>query len=280
MKIISSITELRKHLAACRRSRKTIGFVPTMGALHQGHLSLIKASRRENDMTVLSIFVNPTQFGPKEDLKAYPRPKKQDCRLAREAGCDIVFYPSVKTMYPDGQTTVIDVPGVSEGLCGQRRPGHFRGVATVVAKLFHLVMPDNAYFGRKDYQQVTVIKKMVADLNFPIKIKEVATVREPDGLAMSSRNSYLNQCQRREAVILYQSLRAAKDIVRAGERRASVIRASIRRRISQTSGRLDYIACVDAKTLKPVTQFKGTCLIAVAVFFGTTRLIDNIVLQI
>jgi pantoate--beta-alanine ligase len=280
MKTISSITSLKKIIAAQRKKGKTIGFVPTMGAFHDGHLSLIKKCRQENDIVVVSIFVNPTQFGPKEDFSTYPRNKMRDCRLANEYGCDIVFYPSVATMYPEDRMTMIEVPNVSEGLCGAKRPGHFRGVATIVAKLFHIVTPDTAYFGQKDFQQVAVIRKMTADLNFPITIKTVPTFRETDGLAMSSRNVNLSANHRKEAAVLYQALTHAKDKIFAGEMHSSAIRSLIRSQINRTSGVIDYIECRDAKTLKPVKKFHGKCVIALAVFFGKVRLIDNIVLQI
>lgn len=257
-----------------------IGFVPTMGALHEGHLSLIKKCRKENDVVVVSIFVNPIQFGPNEDFVTYPRHKTQDCTLAKQAGCDIIFYPSVKTLYPRIPSTTIDVPGVSDGLCGSKRPGHFRGVATIVAKLFNIANPHRAYFGQKDFQQVAVIKKMTADLNFPVAIKSVPTKRSKDGLAMSSRNIYLSTKQRQEAPIIYQSLRLAKQKILNGNCDVSSIQRFIREKISTTSGKIDYIECRDAKSLTPLKIFKGKCIIAVAVFFGTTRLIDNITLQI
>lgn len=280
MKIISSINPLRQLIAAHRKKGKTIGFVPTMGAFHSGHLALIKKCRKDNDITVVSIFVNPIQFGPKEDFHAYPRDKQHDCRLAKECGCDIVFYPSVSAMYPHKPITTIDVPVVSEGMCGQTRPGHFRGVATVVAKLFHIVMPDTAYFGQKDFQQVAVIKKMITDLNFPISIKVIPTVREQNGLAMSSRNMYLTAQEREDAAVLYEALKLAKDRIENGERRVDPISALIRSCISRTSGKIDYIECRDANTLEPIKMFRGKCVIAVAAVFGKARLIDNIILQI
>lgn len=283
MKIISSIRSIQKHMAAYRMAGKTIGFVPTMGALHDGHLALIQHCRKENDIVVVSIFVNPAQFGPKEDFQTYPRQKARDCRLAKSGGVDIIFYPSVNTMYPDGIDeicTTVSVAELSSRLCGKSRPGHFDGVATVVAKLFNIVFPDRAYFGQKDFQQLAIIKRMVTDFNFPIRIKSVPTVREADGLAMSSRNVYLSSRQRKEAPVLYQALRQAKQVVRNGGKNVSVVKALIANHISATSGRIDYIECVDAKTLEPLVHFKGSCLIALAVYFDKTRLIDNILLQI
>ncbi len=280
MPTIEKITRLRNTLNAARNLRQTIGFVPTMGAFHDGHLSLIRHCKKENDVCVVSIFVNPTQFGPKEDYRQYPRNKRRDCQLASQAGADIVFYPSVDEIYPPGSSTFIEVPNVTENLCGQSRPHHFRGVATIVAKLFLIVNPDRAYFGQKDYQQTVVVKNMVRDLNFPIKIRVLATVREPGGLAMSSRNIYLTPEARSEANVLYASLKAAKGAIRKGETSAARIKAILRAMIAKTSGRIDYLECIDAETLRPVKQIRGRCAIALAVFFGTTRLIDNIILQI
>ena len=280
MKIISSIRSLRKYLNTYRCKNKSIGFVPTMGALHEGHLALIRKCRKENDIVVISIFVNPAQFGLKEDYTAYPRDKKHDCALARHCGCDIVFYPSVSAMYPGGFTASVTVKDISEILCGARRPGHFQGVATVVAKLFNIVEPRRAYFGQKDFQQVVVIRHLIKDLNFPVALRTLATVREKNGLALSSRNSYLSKEQHEEAAVLYRSLRCAKRKILDGERKASRIKSLIKHMIRSTSGTIDYIACVDSKTLEPLTHFEGKCTIALAVFFGKARLIDNIVLQI
>ncbi len=280
MMTINSIRGLRRALVRFRAEGRTIGLVPTMGALHEGHLSLIRRSKKECDVGVVSIFVNPTQFGPREDYARYPRPKALDCRLAREAGADIVFYPSPDEMYPPGHETVVDVPVLSRGLCGASRPGHFRGVATIVAKLFIAVMPDRAYFGEKDFQQTAVIRRMTRDLGLPIAVRVCPTVRAADGLALSSRNQYLSSREREEAVVLYQALREARRQVRAGERSARVLLAQARRRIRSTSGRIDYLECVDAATLEPVQTLRGPSVMAAAVFFGRTRLIDNIALQI
>ncbi len=251
-----------------------------MGALHAGHVALLKKCHKENQIAILSIFVNPTQFGPQEDYHAYPRTRRHDLELAASTGCQIAFCPSTTTMYPEQNLTTINVAGVSEGLCGKTRPGHFQGVATVVTKLLNIIQPHTAYFGQKDYQQVAVIKKMAADLNMPVKIRVVATQREKDGLAMSSRNIYLSPQERKDATILYQSLVAAKKRIAAGERRADVIQSSMRTMIMQTPATIDYIECVDANTLEPVSILHGKVVIAVAAVFGKARLIDNIVLQI
>jgi len=280
MKTFSNITALRRYLDTCRRETKTIGFVPTMGALHEGHARLLTRCRRSNDICVLSIFVNPAQFGPREDFRSYPRTRVEDSALARECGCDVLFYPSVKTMYPHGARTTVSVPDVSRSLCGSRRPGHFDGVATVVTKLLNIVQPHHLYLGQKDLQQTVVLRQMIQDLNLPVRCVIVPTVREPDGLAMSSRNAYLSADQRRDAAVLYRALRAAKQSVLHGERNAARIRAIIRRMIAPTGGRIDYIECVHLATLTPLKMLDGPCAIALAVFFGRARLIDNIILQI
>ncbi len=280
MQTIHTIQKLRLAVQKARAEGKSIGFVPTMGAFHQGHIALIQRCKKDHGLCVVSIFVNPTQFGPKEDYRNYPRDKRRDCRMAAEAGADVVFYPSVEEMYPVEYSSFIDVPDVTETLCGKSRPHHFRGVATVVAKLFLIVNPDQAYFGQKDYQQTVVIQKMARDLNFPVKIRVIPTVREPDGLAMSSRNIYLTPQERSEAAVLFASLQAAKKSVGKGEKDPEAIKTLIRSMIKRTSGRIDYIECADALTLRPVRHLKGRCVIALAVFFGKARLIDNIILQI
>ena len=252
-----------------------------MGALHQGHLSLVRRSRKENDLTVLSIFVNPAQFSPTEDLAKYPRNFKQDLLLAKREKTDIIFYPSIKEIYPKGCLTYIHVEEIADGLCGKFRPGHFRGVATIVGKLLNIVQPDTMYLGQKDAQQVVVLKKMAADINFPVTIKVCPTIREKDGLALSSRNSYLTQEQRKEAPVLFESLNQAKEKIRAGERKTQELIGLIEKNIQQkSSGRIEYIACADAKTLKHLEKLKGEVLIALAVWFGSTRLIDNITVRI
>jgi len=281
MRIITDIAKLRKALTAARRKGKRIGFVPTMGCLHEGHLSLMDACRRENGLTVVSIFVNPAQFSPTEDFAAYPRQKKRDVLLAKKRNVDIIFYPSIKTIYPKRYLTYIDVKKITQTLCGHSRPKHFRGVTTVVAKLLNIVLPDVLYLGQKDAQQCVVIRQMTTDLNFPVQVKVLPTVREKDGLAMSSRNAYLTPKQRREATVLYRSLRQARQQVARGERRAATVTKNIRRLIRQDSkGRIEYVACVAADTLEPVKTLKGHILIALAVRFGKARLIDNIFLHV
>jgi pantoate--beta-alanine ligase len=281
MRIIKKIELLRRALRAIKRQNRTIGFVPTMGALHEGHLSLIRKARRENNVVVLSIFVNPKQFGPKEDFKAYPRPEKKDILLAKKEKVDIIFYPSEKEMYPAGFLTNVRVDTITSVLCGKSRPGHFAGVTTVVGKLLNAVGPDVLYLGQKDAQQAVVLKRMITDLNFPVAVKVCPIVREPDGLAMSSRNQYLAPKQRKEATVLFRALKKAKREIRAGEQNAAKITRGIRGMIrKQSSGKIDYISCVDAETLTSLKYLKGTVLIALAVKFGRTRLIDNIIVHI
>ncbi|MDP2654563.1 MAG: pantoate--beta-alanine ligase [Candidatus Omnitrophota bacterium] len=280
MLITSSIPILRSAINKLKQQGRSIGFVPTMGALHEGHATLLRRSVRDNDATVLSIFVNPAQFSPQEDFRRYPRTQKKDVLLAKKTNVDIIFYPSVVGMYPAGFSTRVQVDGLSEGLCGALRPGHFRGVATVVAKLLNIVTPDVLYLGQKDAQQCAVIRRMVDDLNFPVRVQIEPTVRESDGLAMSSRNRYLTPNQRQKATGLYAALKAARAQIRAGERRASRIKALVREMLRRTSGRIDYVECVDAKNLKPCSSLQGDILIAVAVWFGRARLIDNIIVRI
>jgi len=281
MRIIKNITQLQKALAAARRKGKTIGFVPTMGYFHEGHLSLMRRAKKENDICVVSIYVNPKQFGPKEDLKGYPRDVRRDSSLAIKENVDIVFIPSDNATYPHGYLTYIDVEKISRTLCGAFRPGHFKGVATIVAKLLNMVRPDVMYLGAKDAQQVVVLKTMVHDLDFPVKIVVAPTVREADGLAMSSRNVYLSPQQRQQAPALYQALRQARTRIRQGERSGAKITGMIRKIIaSRTDGKVQYVACVDPDTLKPLKRLRGNALIALAVFFGTTRLIDNVTIRL
>ena len=280
MRIVRNIQSLRREIKIIKDRNETIGFVPTMGALHEGHLSLIRKSRRENDAVIISIFVNPKQFGPKEDFRAYPRPEKKDILLAKEEKVDIIFYPSEKEMYPAGFLTSIDVGAITDFLCGASRPGHFRGVTTVVGKLLNIVAPDAMYLGQKDAQQAIVLRRMVADLDFPVTVKVCPTVREPDGLAMSSRNQYLTRHQRESATVLFQSLKDAQKRVLAGERNAAKIVRAVRATIAKHSpGKIDYIACVNANSLAPLKRLKGKIMIALAVKFGRTRLIDNIVFR-
>ena len=274
--VVSMEGPLRGAVAAARRGGKTVGFVPTMGALHAGHVSLFDAARAADGFVVASIFVNPTQFGPNEDFARYPRPLERDLEKCGAADVDLVFTPEPATIYPPGFQTLVNVSELSTVLEGASRPGHFQGVATVVLKLFNLVQPDRAYFGQKDAQQVRVIQRMVCDLNSPVEVVVRPTVREPDGLALSSRNQYLDADQRREAVALNRALEEAEAAVRGGERDAAVIERRMAQRIARTPGAaLDYAAAVDGETLKPMTPLRGTVLLALAVWFGATRLIDN-----
>jgi pantoate--beta-alanine ligase len=272
--VVSTEGSLRRAVAAARRAGKEVGFVPTMGALHDGHIRLIETARAANGFVVASIFVNPTQFGPTEDFTRYPRPLERDLDLC--AGVDLMFVPDVAMIYPPGFQTFVQVRNLSDILEGASRPGHFEGVATVVLKLFNLVQPDRAYFGQKDAQQVRVIQQMVRDLNVPVQIMVCPTVREPDGLALSSRNQYLDADQRREAAALNQALEEAEAMIRKGERNGAVIERAMADRIASTPGAvLDYAVVVDQKTLKPASPLRGEVLLALAVKFGATRLIDN-----
>jgi pantoate--beta-alanine ligase len=272
--------ELRPAVRAARRQGRSVGLVPTMGALHAGHASLIEAARAADGFVVVSVFVNPTQFGPHEDLARYPRPFEQDLALCAELGVDLVFAPQPATMYPPGFRTWVEVTGLQDVLEGAARPGHFRGVATVVLKLFNLVQPDRAYFGQKDAQQARILAQMVRDLNVPVEVSVLPTVREPDGLALSSRNKYLDPDQRRHAVVLSRALAEARERVAAGERDAGALRALLTERIAAAPGAaLDYAAVVDADTLAPVGHLSGPTLLALAVRFGSTRLIDNVLIN-
>lgn len=277
MEIVRKITDLKKIIRRWKKNGCSIGFVPTMGALHEGHLSLIRQARRETDKVVVSIFVNPIQFGPKEDLTKYPRPFRQDIKLCKLVGTDLIFYPSVKGMYPYDFKSYIDMDGLPNLLCGRSRQGHFRGVMTVVNKLFNLVEPDIAYFGQKDYQQVLIIRRMVKNLDMNVAIKTMPTVRERDGLAMSSRNKYLAPLLRNKAICFYQALQEAKEMVKRGERSSTKIISGIKKIIRHVrEARIDYIAIVDRHNLRDIKQVKkGKTLIALAVFINKTRLIDN-----
>jgi pantoate--beta-alanine ligase len=279
--LITTANALRQALAASRTAGKTIGLVPTMGALHAGHASLLKAARAETGFVTASIFVNPIQFGPAEDLARYPQPLNQDLELCGQEGVDLVFAPDVTTMYSPGFCTYVEVQGLSDGLCGRSRPGHFRGVTTVVLKLFNLVQPDVTYFGQKDAQQARVIQQMVDDLDLPLRLRICPIVREPDGLALSSRNRYLDPGQRRHATVLFRTLQEARALIDGGERDAARVRQQLVGLIAATPGAvLDYVDIVDAITLKPVHSLQGELLVAIAVKFGTTRLIDNIQLSV
>jgi pantoate--beta-alanine ligase len=272
--VVSSIEEMRAHVLLARRGAESVGLVPTMGALHQGHLELIRRAKAECARTVVTLFVNPTQFNQKSDLANYPRTFDADLEACGSAGVDWLFAPSVAEMYPEKPRTFIEVEGLSAGLCGDFRPGHFRGVATVCAKLFAAAPADRAYFGEKDYQQLTVIRRMVRDLNFPLEVVSVPTVREPDGLAMSSRNVRLSPAERKAASVLYRALEAAQ----ASDRTASRVLVDLARRLiaSEPLARIEYIEIVDRDTLERVATVNRECRMALAVWFGKTRLIDNI----
>jgi pantoate--beta-alanine ligase len=280
MKVAKTIESVRHLVKAARSAGKKIGFVPTMGALHIGHISLIEAAKKKCDFVVVSIFVNPTQFGPKEDFKKYPRPIKADLKMCRKAGVDVVFAPTPDEMYPAENLTLVEVEKISELLCGKFRPGHFRGVATVCAKLFNIVTPDVAYFGQKDAQQAIVIKRMVADLNMPLKIVICPTVREANGLAMSSRNQYLTPQQKKDAAYIYKSLQKCRRMIKQGVRDTKKITVEMRKILKQIpSAKIQYVSIVDVETLQNIDKVAGKVLVAVAVKIGPTRLIDNILIE-
>jgi pantoate--beta-alanine ligase len=280
MKICATIPEARAACRDARASSKRLGLVPTMGALHEGHMSLVRAANAQCDAVAVSIFVNPTQFGPTEDLSKYPRQFDQDCRLLEKEGVEILFAPSVEEIYPDRQVTWVLVEDLSEKLDGRSRPGHFRGVTTIVAKLFHILEPGAAFFGQKDAAQLAVIRRMVQDLNFPIEIVACPIVREPDGLAMSSRNAYLNREERAQALVLQRSLQRARQEFQAGERiTAKLIAIATEVFTREPQVALDYFEIVDPETLDPVERISQETLVAVAAYVGSTRLIDNIVLN-
>jgi pantoate--beta-alanine ligase len=276
MQVIGLVAALRQYLGEQRMAGKRIGLVPTMGFLHDGHLSLVRVARQECDVVVMSIFVNPKQFGPGEDFESYPRNVEQDLRLARDGGVDVVFTPDVSEVYPEGFQSGVSVRGLTEPLCGVSRPGHFDGVTTVVAKLFNMVGPDRAYFGQKDYQQAAVIQRMVTDLNMPLTVVVCPIVREPDGLAMSSRNAYLSPAERLAAQVLSRALNVAEARIAEGERRAEPLVAMLREVIAaEPLARLDYAAVCDPHTLSPLETLSEIVLVALAVHIGRTRLIDN-----
>jgi pantoate--beta-alanine ligase len=280
MKICSTIAEVRASCADARTGGKSLGLVPTMGALHEGHLSLVRAAKAQCDAVAVSIFVNPTQFGPTEDLTKYPRQFDRDCQLLQQEGVDILFAPPVEEIYSPGNVTWVLVEGLSDKLDGRSRPGHFRGVTTVVAKLFHIIEPHAAFFGQKDAAQLAVIRRMVRDLNFRIEIVACPIVREADGLAMSSRNAYLNREERGRALILHRSLERAERDFRGGERiAAKLISAAREVLVSEPLVRVDYLEIVDPDSLDPVERISGKALVAIAAYVGATRLIDNVVLD-
>jgi pantoate--beta-alanine ligase len=279
MQIIKNIDEMRSWSAQQRRDGKSIAFVPTMGALHEGHVSLLHEGKRQAQKLVLSIYLNPTQFAPSEDLDNYPRNLDDDLKKAAAAGTDAVFLPSDKTIYPHGYSTYVVTEGLGNALCGKSRPNHFRGVTTVVSKLFNIVTLDIAIFGEKDFQQLAIIRRMTEDLNLPVKIMGCPTVRESDGIAMSSRNAYLSQEERKSATLLSQSLKKACDMVAEGTTDAQTIRSEVESTISAAPHtRIDYVEIVDPSSLERVNEIAGPALLALAVFVGKTRLIDNVTL--
>jgi len=281
MKVITTIKDMQQEMKKEKQLGRSIGFVPTMGYLHEGHATLLKAARTENEVVVLSIFVNPTQFGPNEDYDTYPRDFERDERVAKEANVDYLFYPSVEEMYKSSRSVAITVTDRVDVLCGQKRPGHFDGVATVLTKLFHIVTPDRAYFGKKDAQQVAVVDGLIEDFNFPVELRAVDTVREADGLAKSSRNVYLTDKEREEAPVLFKSLQSALQLLESGEKHVEIIKQTIRKEIEQyTSGKVDYIEVYTYPKLKPIKQAAGKIIIALAVQFSKARLIDNVIVDV
>jgi pantoate--beta-alanine ligase len=278
MQLVHTIKEVRDAVAEARRQGKTVGFVPTMGALHAGHGSLIQRARGECGFVVVSIFVNPTQFGPNEDFNKYPRTLDADSKLCAAMGADCIFAPSAEEMYPQTNISWVDVEKLTEGLCGASRPGHFRGVTTVCTKLFHIVLPDVAFFGQKDAQQAAVICRMVADLNFPMRVEVCPIMRESDGLAMSSRNRYLSPEHRKQAIFLHRALSHCRQQVEQGMVKTAQLVEQMTAVIVDAGVQVEYVAIVDTKTLKTVEVIQGDCLVAVACRVGTTRLIDNMLI--
>lgn len=281
MERVERISEVREIVTRQKKKGLRIALIPTMGYLHQGHLSLVKQAKQEGTFVVMSIFVNPLQFGPNEDLFRYPRDLEHDAKHAREAGVDLIFHPSIEEMYPQKNRTTVEVSELGNALCGLSRPGHFNGVTTVVSKLFHIVQPDRAYFGQKDYQQYLIVRQMVRDLNFPIEVISVPIVREEDGLALSSRNVFLTLEQRKEALVLSKSLAEAETLIHQGERRVARIEEKIRKKImEESSGVIDYVEVLSAENLTKPEVIDDSVVIALAVKFGTTRLIDNRVVEV
>lgn len=276
MNIVSSLADLRTARLSLDGK---VGLVPTMGYLHEGHLSLVRQARAENQHVIVTIFVNPTQFGPSEDLSKYPRDLERDLNLLRPLGVDVVWTPSAEVMYPPGYQTWVEVEALTQGLEGAMRPGHFRGVTTVVAKLFNATQPDHAYFGQKDAQQAAVIRRMAVDLNFPLEVIICPTTREADGLAMSSRNKYLSEAERKAATVLFRALNAAKEMYEGGEQDAELLRRKMKEVLaSEPLAQVQYVSCADYDSLEELGSVKGKALLSMAVFFGKTRLIDNFVL--
>ena len=274
--VVRTVADLRRAVGAFRKAGRTVGLVPTMGALHEGHISLVKGALERGDIPVTSIFVNPTQFGPNEDFAAYPRDEQGDFDKLRDAGCRIVFAPSKDEMYPGQQLTTVTVTGITDGLCGPLRPGHFQGVATVVSKLLLMAMPDRAFFGEKDYQQLQVIKRMVRDLSMPFEIVGMPTVREADGLAMSSRNRYMNPTERAVATGLYRELNAVAKAVRAGASCTAATAEASKALLAGGFDKIEYLTVVDAESLEPLEKVSGPARVIAAVRLGRTRQIDNI----
>jgi pantoate--beta-alanine ligase len=280
MKKLTTVTEMQVAAAGLRATGRRIGFVPTMGALHDGHLSLVRAARERSDVVVASIFVNPTQFGPNEDYRNYPRNLESDARLLAEEGVDVLFAPAPEEIYPPGFQTHVTVRDLSQPLCGRSRPGHFRGVATVVTKLLNIVQPDAAFFGRKDAQQGILIQQLVRDLSLPVEIVLCPTVREADGLAVSSRNAYLNSEERQAALVLHRSLGRAREMLVAGERSVERLVAGVRGLLeAEPRVRVDYVEVVDAATLEPAERLQGRIVLALAAWVGKARLIDNLMAE-
>ncbi len=281
MKIVETVEEVRAQVRQWRKEGLTVGLVPTMGYLHEGHESLMTRAVAENDKVVVSIFVNPIQFGPKEDLATYPRDLERDSKICDGAGVDLIFHPEPEEMYFDDFCTFVDMDRLTKGLCGKTRPTHFRGVCTVVSKLFNIVQPDKAYFGQKDAQQLAVIRRMVRDLNFGIEIVGCPIIREEDGLAKSSRNTYLSPEERKAALVLSRSLEKGKELMESGETSAEVIKATIREEIEKEPlAKIDYVEMVNFDNMEEVENLTGSVLTAIAVYIGKTRLIDNIIVTI
>mgnify|MGYP000472566019 FL=1 len=280
MNIVKTISEVRNEVKNWRKQGLSVGLVPTMGYLHEGHKSLIDRACKENDKVVVSVFVNPTQFGPGEDLATYARDIQRDAALCEDAGAALIFNPEPEEMYFDDFHTYVTMESLSDELCGKTRPIHFRGVCTVVSKLFHIVAPDRAYFGQKDAQQLAIIKRMVRDLNFDIEIVGCPIVREADGLAKSSRNTYLNPEERKAALVLSKAVGLGQELIQKGERNADVIVEKMKQLIKEEPlAKIDYVSMVDALTMQPVAEIKGTVLVAMAVYIGKTRLIDNFIYE-
>lgn len=275
MKIVETVKEVREQVKEWKKQGLTVGFVPTMGYLHEGHKSLMDAARKDNDKVVVSIFVNPMQFGPTEDLATYPRDLDHDAALCESAGVDLIFHPEAEEMYEKDFCSFVDMTGLTEGLCGKTRPIHFRGVCTVVNKLFNIVTPDHAYFGQKDGQQLAVIKRMVRDLNMDIEIVGCPIIREEDGLAKSSRNTYLSSEERKAALILSKTVALGKELAKTEKDANKVVEAMKKNIETEPLAKIDYVEAVDALSMAPVEKLEGTCMLAMAVYIGKTRLIDN-----